>query len=116
MTKGQARISLHGQRGVLIKMLKEYVTLSDMALFLKGVGVQVSISSLYRYMLSDLSEEYKEYLWHTGRGLLKSRQGQIQSEGQGQGSSSLKAAVSREPADAKIFNQKDFNKFMSNNR
>jgi len=101
-------------------MLKEYVTLSDMALVLEGVGVQVSISSLYRYMLSDLSEGYKEYLRHTGRGLLKSRQGQIQSEGQGQGqgqgSSSLKAAVSREPADAKIFNQKDFNKFMSNNR
>ena len=113
MVKGQARISLHGQRDVLIKLLKEYVTLSDMALVLRGVGVHVSISSLYRYMLSDLTEEYKEYLWHTGRGLLKSRQGQIQS--QGQGASRLKA-TSRGQADAKIFNQKDFNKFMSNNR
>ncbi|PKG96278.1 hypothetical protein CXF92_00310 [Pseudomonas sp. Choline-3u-10] len=114
MVKGQARISLHGHRDALVKLLKEYVTLSDMALVLRGVGVQVSISSLYRYMLSDLSEEYKEYLWHTGRGLLKSRQGQIQSRGQG--ASRLKATVSREPADGKIFNQKDFNKFMFNNR
>lgn len=114
MAKGQARISLHGQRDVLIKLLKEYVTLSDMALVLRGVGVHVSTSSLYRYMLSDLSEEYKEYLWHTGRGLLKSRQGQIQS--QGQGASRLKVTVSREQADAKISNQRDFNKFMSTNR
>ena len=48
MAKGQARISLHGQRDVLIKLLKEYVTLSDMALVLRGVDVHVSTSSLYR--------------------------------------------------------------------
>jgi len=114
MAKGQARISLHGQRDVLINLLKDYVTLSDMALVLRGVGVHVSISSLYRYMLSDLTEEYKEYLWHTGRGLLRSRQGQIQS--QGQGAFRRKETVSRGQVDAKIFNQKDFNKFISNNR
>lgn len=45
MVKGQARISLHGQRDVLIKLLKEYVTLSDMASVLRGAGVQAMSST-----------------------------------------------------------------------
>lgn len=112
MAKGQARISLHGKKDFLIKSLKESMTLSDMTVVLRGDGIQVSVSSLYRYMLSVLAEEYKEYLWHTGRGLLKSRRGQ----GLGQGESRLKVAVNKESADVKISNQKDFNKFLSNNR
>lgn len=116
MAKGQARISLHGQKDFLIKLLKESVTLSDMAEVLKGDGIQVSVSSLYRYMLSDLVEEYKEYLWHTGRGLLKSRRGQGGAQGKGQEGSRIKVAISKDSADVKISNPKDFNKFFTNNR
>lgn len=112
MAKGQARILLHGKKEFLIELLKESMTLSDMAVVLRRNGTQVSVSSLYRYMLSDLSEEYKEYLWHTGRGLLRSRRGQAL----GQGESKIKLAIGRDFADVKISNQKDFNKFMSNNR
>lgn len=116
MVKGQARISLHGQKDFLIKLLKESMTLSEMTEVLKGDGVQVSVSSLYRYMLSDLVEEYKEYLWHTGRGLLKSRSSQGRAQGKGQDGARVKVAISKDSAEIKISNQKDFNKFLTNNR
>ena len=77
MAKGQARILLHGKREFLVRSLKESVTLSEINESLRKDGLKVSISSLYRYMVSDLSDDYAEYLWHTGRGLLRSRQGKV---------------------------------------
>lgn len=112
MTKGQARISLHGQRDVLIKLLRECKTLGDIAVILGDNGIRVSVSSLHRYMLSDMADEYKEYLWITGRGLLKSRLTQFRDSGE----LTKKVAVGRESHGVKISNQKDLNKFISNNR
>lgn len=74
MSKGQARILLHGKRDFLIKALKEFSTLYEIAMTLELEGVKVSISSLYRYMVSDLGDDYFEYLRYTGRGLVRNRQ------------------------------------------
>ena len=61
---------------------------------------------------TDLPEEYREYLWHTGRGLLISRRSQAGERGE----SRPKAPMSRESNSSKISNPKDFNKFISKNR
>lgn len=112
MVKGRSRIWLDTKKDTLVKCLKEYMALSDMAVFLEREGVRVSVSSLYRYMITDLPEEYREYLWHTGRGLLISRRSQAGERGE----SKPKAPMSRESNSSKISNPKDFNKFISKNR
>ena len=53
MVKGRARILLHTKKDTLVKCLKEYMALSDMAVFLEREGVRVSVSSLYRYMITE---------------------------------------------------------------
>ncbi|MBK61335.1 MAG: hypothetical protein CML01_21485 [Pseudomonas sp.] len=73
MAKGGARILLHGKKSYLIESLKKFKALHEIAAALELAGVKVSISSLYRFMVSDLSEEYAEYLHYTGRGLVSSR-------------------------------------------
>lgn len=80
MVKGQARILLHGKREFLVEALKEFRALYEITAALEVAGVGVSISSLYRYMVSDLSEEYAEYLRCTGRGLISSRCAKVKSE------------------------------------
>lgn len=112
MAKGQARILLHGKREFLVRSLKESVTLSEINESLRKDGLKVSISSLYRYMVSDLSDDYAEYLWHTGRGLLRSRQGKVRC-----GSTSKTTGGSLVVANpGKISNQADLNKFLTNNK
>lgn len=64
---------MHGKREFLVEALKEFRALYEITAALEVVGVRVSISSLYRYMVSDLSEDYAEYLRCTGRGLIGSR-------------------------------------------
>jgi hypothetical protein len=112
MAKGQARIVLHGRRDFLIRSLRELMTLSDMTKGLARDGLQVSVSSLYRYMISDLGDEYAEYLWHTGRGLLRSRQGMV-----GRVAMSKILAVGKVSTNSgKISNQADLNRFINNNK
>jgi len=112
MAKGQARIVLHSRREFLIRSLRELMTLSDMKRDLERDGLQVSVSSLYRYMISDLGDDYAEYLWHTGRGLLRSRQGEFR------GRVMSKAIVGKTvaPDRGKISNQADLNNFFKNNK
>ncbi len=73
MKKGSARISLYGVRDVLVVSLLEFKTLTELIEVLQGMGVDVSLSSLHRYLKSELQEEYKYYLKVTGRGLLRNR-------------------------------------------
>lgn len=74
MTKGCARILLHGKQEFLVKSLKEFRTLYEITVALEVEGVKISTSSLYRYLVSDLNEVYLEYLRYTGRGLIGTRQ------------------------------------------
>lgn len=112
MAKGQARIVLHGRREFLIRSLRELMTLSDMTKDLARDGLQVSVSSLYRYMISDLGDDYAEYLWHTGRGLLRSRQDKSRSSGM------RKIAVESfvNTNHAKITNPSNLKKFLTENK
>lgn len=112
MAKGQARILLHRKREFLVNALREFRTLYEITVALNMDGVQVSISSLYRYIVSDLSDDYAEYLWHTGRGLLRSRQDKVRC-----GSTSKTTGGSLVVANpGKISNQADLNKFLTNNK
>lgn len=73
MNKGSARIALHGVRDVLVEWLDEFKTLPEMIESLKTVGVYVSLSSLHRYLKSEMQGEYGRYLKITGRGLCRNR-------------------------------------------
>ncbi|WP_341303208.1 hypothetical protein [Pseudomonas sp. TMP25] len=112
MAKGQARIVLHGKREFLIRSLRELMTLSDITKDLARDGLQVSVSSLYRYMISDLGDDYAEYLWHTGRGLLRSRQGEFRGRVMSKARVIKTVATDR----GKISNQADLNNFFKNNK
>jgi len=74
MKKGMARIALHEWREVIFQSLREYRTLSELKVVLEGFGVFVSLSSIHRFLLSDLSDEYRCYLKITGRGLVRNRE------------------------------------------
>lgn len=73
MKKGSARIALYGVRDVLVVSLREFKTLPELMEVLQGMDVDVSLSSLHRYLKSELQEEYERYLKVTGRGLLRNR-------------------------------------------
>ncbi|WP_137823852.1 hypothetical protein [Pseudomonas sp. D(2018)] len=73
MKKGSARIALYGVKDVLVVSLREFKTLPELIEVLQGMDVDVSLSSLHRYLKSELQEEYECYLKVTGRGLLRNR-------------------------------------------
>ncbi len=73
MRKGSARIALHGVRNVLVEWLEEFKTLPEMLESLKAVDVYVSVSSLHRYLKTEMQGEYGRYLKITGRGLCRNR-------------------------------------------
>lgn len=111
MAKGQARILLHGKREFLIKELKECSTLYEIAITLELEGVKVSISSLYRFMVSDLGDYYFEYLRYTGRGLVRNRQANDRLRIAKKAGSSTHSAMRPET----INNPGDVNKFLKDN-
>lgn len=81
MKKGSARIALHGVRDVLVEWLEEFKTLPEMIESLKAVDVSVSLSSLHRYLKSEIQGEYGRYLKITGRGLCRNRGADVSVEG-----------------------------------
>jgi len=112
MKKGMARILLHSKQEYLVEALKDFKALHEIAAALELEGVKVSISSLYRFLVSDLSEDYAEYLRCTGRGLVRSRSAKV-------GSGSLHKSIPASEAVAKrerITNPSDMNKFLREKR
>jgi len=110
MAKGQARIFLHSKKRFLIEALNECKTLHEIAAALALDGGKVSISSLYRYLVSDLPEDYAGYLQFTGRGLLKTRRAKGYPE------ISQKSTKNEAAKRERITNPGDMNKFLKEKR
>ncbi len=75
MSKGKARIALHSRRDFLSESLMAYKTLQEIRDCLANDGVTISLSSLYRFLVNDMKEEYEIYLRIAGRGLIRNRSG-----------------------------------------
>lgn len=75
MSKGKARIALHSKRHYLVESLRGFKSLQEIRDCLVSEGVAISLSSLYRFLVSDMREEYESYLRITGRGLVRNRSG-----------------------------------------
>ncbi|TYP65346.1 hypothetical protein A9A72_122474 [Stutzerimonas stutzeri] len=112
MVKGQARILLYSKQAYLVKALKDFRTLYEIAAALELDGVKVSVSSLYRYMVNDLGEYYAEYLRCTGRGLVSSRRANGNPEFARKYKPTSYAVAKRE----RITNPSDMNKFLREKR
>lgn len=112
MAKGRARILLNGKQEYLVEALKNFKALYEIAAALELEGVKVSISSLYRFMVSDLSEDYAEYLRCTGRGLVSSRSAKA-SSGFPHKFKPLSEVVGKRE---RITNPSDMNKFLRDKR
>lgn len=98
MRKGSARIALHGVRNVLVEWLEEFKTLPEMLESLKAVDVYVSVSSLHRYLKTEMQGEYGRYLKITGRGLCRNRGAGVSVEG-------IRSATSQGRAEEKLVNK-----------
>ena len=98
MRKGSARIALHGVRNVLVEWLEEFKTLPEMLESLKAVDVYVSVSSLHRYLKTEMQGEYGRYLKITGRGLCRNRGAGVSVEG-------IRSATSQGRAEKKLVNK-----------
>ena len=75
MSKGKARIALHSKRNYLVESLRDFKSLQEIRDCLVSEGVAISLSSLYRFLVNDMREEYENYLRVTGRGLIRNRSG-----------------------------------------
>ncbi len=75
MSKGKARIALHSKRNYLVESLRGFKSLQEIRDCLVSEGVAISLSSLYRFLVNDMREEYENYLRVTGRGLVRNRGG-----------------------------------------
>ena len=75
MSKGKARIALHSKRHYLVESLRDFKSLQEIRDCLVSEGVAISLSSLYRFLVNDMREEYENYLRITGRGLVRNRNG-----------------------------------------
>lgn len=75
MSKGKARIALYSKRNYLVESLRDFKSLQEIRDCLVSEGVAISLSSLYRFLVNDMREEYENYLRVTGRGLVRNRGG-----------------------------------------
>lgn len=111
MTKGSARVALFATRELLVELLAEFRCLEEIRERLKGNGVVISHSSLYRFLISELPSEYANYLRVTGRGLVRSRG----TEGQRSDPPNAHVVAANSQLDQKKINNRcELNKFLKN--
>lgn len=71
--KGKVRLNLRRQSRFLREALRQGVTLASIQAVLHREGIITSVSSLRRYLLSEMAEEYSAYLQLTSRGFISNR-------------------------------------------